>query len=56
MTHLKTFGEKFAERFAVVVKVTRLVLYGHPNKQVIDALAGFSPVYMEPLGGFSRNA
>jgi hypothetical protein len=33
-----------------------VVLYGHPNKQVIDALAGFSPVYMEPLGGFSRNA
>jgi quinol monooxygenase YgiN len=56
ITHLKTFGEKFAERFAVVVKVTRFVLYGHPNKQVIDALAGFSPVYMEPLGGFSRNA
>jgi|SRR5271165_133199 len=56
MTHLKTLGEKFADRFAAAVKITRFVLYGRPNEQVMDALAGLSPVYMAPLGGFSRNA
>jgi quinol monooxygenase YgiN len=46
MTHLKTFGEKFAERFADATKITRFVLYGQPNKQVMDALVGLSPAYI----------
>jgi hypothetical protein len=34
--------------------VARLVVYGKPSAQVKDALAGLSPVYMAPFGGFSR--
>jgi quinol monooxygenase YgiN len=54
MTHLESFGANFAARFMEVVKPTRLVVYGTPSAQVKDALAGFSPVYMAPFGGFSR--
>ena len=54
MTHLATFGEKFAGRFLEVLKPVRFVVYGSPSQDVKDALAGFNPVYMQPVGGFSR--
>ena len=54
MTHLGTFGEKFADRFLAVLKPVRFVVYGSPSTAVKDALAGFSPVYMESAAGFSR--
>ena len=54
MTHLESFGAKFAARFMEVVKPTRLVVDGTPSGQVKDALAGLSPVYMAPFGGFRR--
>jgi quinol monooxygenase YgiN len=54
MTHLESFGANFAARFMEVVTPTRMVLYGKPSAQVKDALAGSSPVYMAPFGGFSR--
>jgi quinol monooxygenase YgiN len=54
MTHVKTFGEKFARRFLAVLKPTRLVVYGAPDATLKDALAALNPVYMEPVGGFSR--
>jgi hypothetical protein len=54
MTHLESFGANFAARFMEVVKPTRLVVYGTPGAKVKDALAGLSPVYMPPLGGFRR--
>ena len=54
MTHLESFGANFAVRFMEVVKPTRLVVYGTPSAQVKDALAGLSPVYMAPFGGFRR--
>ena len=54
MTHLGTFGERFAGRFLEILKPVRFVVYGSPSAAVREALAGFSPVYMEPLGGFSR--
>ncbi len=54
MTHLGTFSERFAERSLKVLKPVRLVVYGSPNATVKEALAGFDPVYMSPVGGFSR--
>ena len=54
MTHLESFGANFAARFMEVVKPTRLVVYGTPSAQVKNALAGLSPVYMAPFGGFRR--
>ena len=54
LTHLGTFGERFADRFLEIMTPVRLVVYGSPNAAVKDALAGFDPVYMQPAGGFSR--
>lgn len=54
MTHLGTFGESFAGRFLEVLKPVRFVVYGSPSPAVKDALAGFSPSYMQAVGGFSR--
>ncbi len=54
MTHLGTFGERFAGRFLEILKPTRFVVYGSPSTEVRGALAGFNPVYMEPAAGFSR--
>ena len=54
LIHLGTFGERFAGRFLEILKPTRFVVYGSPSAAVRDALAAFGPVYMQPLGGFSR--
>jgi quinol monooxygenase YgiN len=54
LTHLATFGEKFAGRFLEILAPTRFVVYGSPSQEVKDALAAFQPVYMQSAGGFSR--
>src|SRR5260370_39174506 len=54
MTHLESFGPNFAVRLMEAVTPARLVVYGTPSPQVNDALAGLTPVYMAPLGGFIR--
>ena len=54
MTHLQWFGPNFGERFMKILKPTRFVIYGTPSAEVKDAVAGFNPVYMAPLGGFRR--
>jgi quinol monooxygenase YgiN len=54
MTHLESFGANFAARFIKAVEPTRMVVYGTPSAQVKEALAGLSPVYMAPFGGFRR--
>ncbi len=54
MTHMATFGEKYAARFFEVLKPLRLVVYGAPSAAVKDAFAGSKPVYMQPADGFSR--
>ena len=54
MTHVATFGERFASRFLEVLKPIRFVVYGSPDAKVQGALAGFNPVYMQDLGGFTR--
>lgn len=54
MTHLATFGAKFAERFMSMAKPTKLVVYGTPNDTVRKALDRMGAVYMAPIGGFAR--
>lgn len=54
MAHLGHFGEKFAARFFEILQPTSFVVYGSPSAQVKEALAQFSPEYMQPVGGFSR--
>jgi len=51
---LERFNANFAARFGETVKLARFVVYGTPSAQVKDALAGASPVYMAPFGGFGR--
>ena len=54
MTHLGSFGQNYAERFLAMVNPTRFVVYGNPNDEVRQALAGFGAVHMEQIGGFAR--
>ncbi len=54
MTHLDTFGEKFAGRFLEILKPVRFDVFGSPSEEVKEALAGFSPTYMQAVGSFSR--
>jgi quinol monooxygenase YgiN len=55
MIHAAAFGGKFAGRFLEILQPTRMVVYGTPSQEVKDALADFAPVYMQPVGGFSRS-
>jgi hypothetical protein len=45
---------KYAGRFLEILKPVRSVVYGSPSQEVKDVLADFNPVYMRPVGGFSR--
>lgn len=54
MTHLGSFGAKFAERFLALAAPTRFVVYGNPNAEVRNALAGFGAVHMTQIAGFAR--
>ncbi len=54
MVHLGNFGSKFAERFLSLCAPTGLTVYGDPDAQVREALAGMGAVHMEQLGGFAR--
>lgn len=54
LTHLGTFGQKFADRYLEVFVPTRLVVYGSPGEAVQYPLAGYEPVFMKPEDGFSR--
>jgi quinol monooxygenase YgiN len=54
MTHIATFGEKFADRFFEILKPVGFTLYGSPSAEVTAALAGFTPTHMARAAGFSR--
>ncbi len=54
MTHLKGFGENFAERFMGCLDATGFTVYGNPSADVKEALAAFGPVYMSQANGFAR--
>ena len=54
LTHLKNFGENFAERFMGCLEPTGFTVYGNPDAGVKEALAAFSPVFLPPSAGFIR--
>jgi quinol monooxygenase YgiN len=54
LAHAATFAEHFAGRFLEILKPVRFVVYGSPTAAARDAIADLQPVYMQPIGGFSR--
>ena len=54
LTHVGTFGEKFAGRFLAAVDPTRFTVMGSPSDEVQAALSGFGPTCLRPFGGFVR--
>ena len=54
LTHMGTFGEKYAERFMASIDQTSFVVYGNPNNEAKAVLAGVGAVFMPPFGGFTR--
>ena len=54
VTHMGTFGEKFAERFLGCVNPTGLAVYGSPNDEARAILDGLGAVYMGEFAGFRR--
>ena len=54
MTHLGTFGEKFANRFMPMVEFKQFTVYGAPNDEVKGVLTGFGATFMGQLNGFAR--
>jgi len=54
MTHLKGFGENFAERFMGCLEPTGFTVYGNPGVDVKEGLAAFGPAYMSQANGFAR--
>jgi len=54
VAHLATFGDKFADRFLALLSPTHLWVHGNPDDAAKEALSGLGPVYMSPLGGFTR--
>ena len=54
MTHMRAFGNRFSDRFLDLARITRMVVYGAPDGEVMIALAPYDPIYFEPLGGFRR--
>lgn len=54
MTHLGTFGERFAKRFMGMVSLNRLTVYGSPNADLKKELSGLGATFMPQFNGFSR--
>lgn len=54
LTHLRGFGDKFAERFLAMVEPTRFTVFGAPSDEAKAALDGFGATYLGPFGGFAR--
>jgi quinol monooxygenase YgiN len=54
MTHLGTFGEKFADRFMPLLDLQRLAVYGAPSDEVKGVLGGFGANFLGQLNGFAR--
>ena len=52
VTHVETFGAKYAERFMALCEVNSITLMGHPDQTVKDTMSGFAPLIFEGEGGF----
>ena len=54
MVHMKTFGEKYAERFMSLYQPVKFTVYGNPDSIVKQGLAPLGAVFMPTEAGFSR--
>jgi len=54
LTHMKGFGENFAERFLATITPTGFTVYGSPNSAVREVLSALNPTYMADAAGFAR--
>jgi quinol monooxygenase YgiN len=52
LTHLATFGERFAQRFLASMTPTRLTVFGAPGDEARQALSAFNPTFLGLIGGF----
>lgn len=51
--HLGTWA-MFVDRFTSAVDVTRFVVFSNLTPELREAVAGLSPIYMTPIGGFAK--
>ncbi len=54
MIHLGMFGERFAEQFLSVCRVSNLTILGYANDELEDVLKGFNPTVLHQRAGFAR--
>lgn len=54
LAHIESFSGKFGERFSILVKPKRVVVFGHPSQELLSVLSGMSPEILHYLAGFSR--
>jgi len=54
IAHVKHVGSEFGKDLGQVQKEISLVVYGSPNEEAKQALAGLNPVYETPIDGFIR--
>lgn len=53
-THLANFEKLFSERFGAAVEVSAFTVYGDPDAETRELLAGFGAVIMLPAGRMVR--
>lgn len=51
--HLNTWNQ-FAERYLELTTVTKFTVYSELTPELEEAVSGLNPIYMKPLGGFSK--
>jgi len=54
IAHVKHVGSEFGKDLGQVQKEMSLVVYGTPNEEAKQVLAGLNPVYETPIDGFIR--
>jgi quinol monooxygenase YgiN len=54
IAHVKHVSTEFGKELGQVQKELQLVVYGSPNPQAKEVLAGLNPVYETPIEGFIR--
>lgn len=51
--HLGTWA-KYQDRFVALVDITGFTIFSEASPKLREAVAGLSPVYMTPIGGFAK--
>ena len=54
VAHLRTFANRFGERFAGMVTRKRFTVMGSPSDELRSVLDGFGATYLTRFAGFSR--